>query len=159
MKVRAAIPEDAAVVAALWNVMIRETLSTFTTVEKSRAEVQALIETRAATSFVAEKAGQFAGFATFGPFRSGPGYIATVEHTVLVDARQQGAGVGRMLMAGLEAAARQFGCHVMVAGISNTNTGAQKFHKRLGFTEVGRMPQVGQKAGQWLDLVLMQKIL
>jgi L-amino acid N-acyltransferase YncA len=29
-------------------------------------------------------------------------------------------------------------------------------HRRLGFVEVGRMPSVGYKNGQWADTVLMQ---
>lgn len=139
--------------------MIRETLSTFTTVEKSRDEIEALIRARDGAFCAAEKGGRFAGFATFGPFRSGPGYGATVEHTVLVSPDHQGAGVGRELLMALEQSARARDHHVMIAGISHTNRRAQDFHRRLGFDEVGRMPQVGFKAGQWLDLVLMQKIL
>ena len=62
-------------------------------------------------------------------------------------------------MAALEDAARAEGVHVLIAGISSANPGAIVFHTALGFAEVGRMPEVGRKQGQWLDLVLMQKIL
>ena len=32
-------------------------------------------------------------------------------------------------------------------------------HERLGFREVGRMPQVGAKFGRWLDLSMLQLVL
>lgn len=159
MRVRPAVPEDASAIAALWNPMIRNTLSTFTTVEKSPDDIRGMIGERPDAFFVAQEEDRCAGFVTFGPFRTGPGYTATVEHTVIVAEGAQTRGTGRILLTTAEDAARVQGHHVMVAGISHTNEGAQIFHQRLGYTEVARMPQVGRKAGQWLDLVLMQKIL
>ncbi len=139
--------------------MIRDSLSTFTTLEKTPDDILDLIEKRRGAFLVAEVADQFAGFVTFGGFRSGPGYAATAEHTILVTPQTQGQGVGRALMKAAETAARASGTHVMIAGISHTNVSAQTFHRRLGYSEVGRLPEVGRKAGRWLDLVLMQKVL
>jgi phosphinothricin acetyltransferase len=108
---------------------------------------------------VAENSGRISGFITFGTFRAGPGYAATCEHSIIVRPGEQGQGVGRALMARGEAAAQGLGLHVMVAAISGANPEAIRFHDCCGFREVGRMPDVGRKAGQWLELVLMQKIL
>ena len=159
MKIRPAAPEDAAAIAGIWNGMIRDTLSTFTTVEKSTVEIGHLIAERQGAFFVAEDAAACRGFVTFGRFRGGPGYAATVEHTVIVDPEAIGRGLGRRLLEAAEDAARDQDKHVMVAAISGTNTQAQAFHARMGYKEVARMHEVGRKAGQWLDLVLMQKIL
>ncbi len=157
--VRAATAADAPAIRDLWNGMIRDTLATFTTVEKTQADIAALLAARPGAFFAADHDGAFAGFVTFGAFRSGPGYAATVEHTVMLAPRAQGLGLGRRLMQAAEAAARGMGHHVMVAAISGENPNATAFHARAGFAEVGRMPQVGHKAGRWLDLILMQKIL
>lgn len=157
--IRPAEPSDAPAVAALWNTMIRDTLSTFTTIEKPIKDVEALIEARKDAFFVVSDAGSCTGFVTFGPFRPGPGYVATAEHTVIVAPQSHGLGLGRRLLEIAENAARAKGLHVMVAAVSHTNTEGTAFHQRLGYAEVARMPEVGRKAGQWLDLVLMQKIL
>ena len=157
--IRAAGPGDAEAIARLGNWMIRTTTWTFTTIEKTQADVAQMIATRPGAFWVAQEGADCAGFITFGTFRSGPGYAATVEHSILVSPEFQGRGLGRALMeAGFEAA-RAAGCHVMVGGISGSNPNGLSFHARMGFDEVGRMPQVGRKNGKWLDLVLMQKIL
>ena len=81
--IRAATQEDAPAVCALWNEMIRDTLATFTTQEKTSDEIKSLIAARAGAFWVAESA-QVDGFTTFGPFRAGPGYSATAEHTIIL---------------------------------------------------------------------------
>ena len=102
------------------------------------------------------------GYASYGDFRDAqarPGYRRTVEHTVHVAEAWWGAGLGRVLMEELIGRARAQGLHVMVGAIDAENEGSIRFHERLGFVEVARMPQVGQKFGRWLDLVLVQLLL
>lgn len=156
--VRVAQPRDAPAIAALWNAMIRETLFTFTTVEKTQDGIVALLAERQGALWVAEADG-VQGFVTFGAFRAGPGYATTAEHSIVVHARQKRRGVGAQLMAAAERGARDRDLHVLVAGISSANPAAMAFHAARGFDRVGLMPQVARKHGQWLDLVLMQKIL
>jgi L-amino acid N-acyltransferase YncA len=38
-------------------------------------------------------------------------------------------------------------------------TDERRFHERLGFVEIARLPEVGHKFGRWLDLVLLQLVL
>jgi L-amino acid N-acyltransferase YncA len=45
---------------------------------------------------------------------------------------------------------------VLVAAIDASNGRSITFHAKMGFVEVARMPGVGEKWGQRLDLVLMQ---
>jgi phosphinothricin acetyltransferase len=53
------------------------------------------------------------------------------------------------------ASAREAGMHTMIAAVDSTNEASIRFHRRLGFVEVARMPEVGAKFGRWLDLVLL----
>lgn len=159
MNIRPAVDADALAIAAIWNSEIRQEVSTFNAVEKTTAEVQALIAARAGAFFVAENDGQPLGFATYSQFRGGVGYARSMEHTLYLAPAARGQGVGRKLMAHLEKAARNKGVHVLVAGIGGENTAAIAFHAALGYAETGRLPQVGRKFDRWMDLVLMQKIL
>jgi len=162
MTIRPAGRDDAPALATLWNTFIRDTFVTFNSAEKTAAEVAALIEARRAEGhgfLLAEDGARLAGFATYGQFRGGVGYARTMEHTVLLAPEARGRGVGRALMAALESHARAAGAHSMFAGVSAANPGGVAFHAAIGYVEVARLAEVGFKAGQWLDLVLMQKRL
>lgn len=108
---------------------------------------------------VAERDGRLAGYASFGEFRPQHGFDRTVETSLYVHPDHQGAGVASLLMAKLVAAARSLGKHAMVGGIDATNEASLRLHRRFGFVEVGRMPQVGHKFGRYLDLVFVQLLL
>ncbi len=162
MNIRRATQSDAGRIAEIWNLYIRDTTVTFTTAEKSSADVTTYIEARQSngmTVVVAEDDGQIRGFAAASVFRSGPGYDHTRETSVMLANGQSGQGTGRALMTAVEAQARDDGIGALVAGISGDNDAAIAFHRKLGFQQVGRMPGVGRKFGRWLDLVLMQKML
>ena len=157
--IRPAEQSDAAGILDLWNWMIRDTLATFTSTEKTESAVREMVAERDGAFFLIEQKTDIAGFVTFGPFRSGPGYSATVEHSLIVHPGKQGGGLGRTLMTKAIEAASSQSKHAMVGAISGANPAAIAFHEAMGFQEVGRLPEVGRKAGQWLDLVLMQKNL
>ena len=89
---------DVPAIADLWNWMIRETLATFTTELKSVAAIEGMLKQRPDAFFIAEEAGDLSGFVTFGPFRAGPGYAKTCEHSVVVPPGGQNRGIGSDLM-------------------------------------------------------------
>lgn len=99
------------------------------------------------------------GYASYAQWRPHSGYRLTVEHSVYVLGGQHGRGIGTSLMNALIERARAAGIHVMIGGIESGNTASIALHERLGFVEVGRMPQVGAKFGRWLDLSMLQLIL
>ena len=155
--IRRACATDAPAIAAIWNHIIRDTVATFTTVEKDPAAIADTMDTH--PFWVAGMAGAVAGFATCFQFRAGPGYAHTMEHSVHITPAAQGKGLGRALMGAVEHHARAAGGHSLFAGISGENAGGIAFHSALGFAHTARLPQVGWKFGRWHDLVLMQKFL
>lgn len=100
-----------------------------------------------------------AGYASYGSFRPHAGFSKTVEHGIYISPNYPGKGFGKILMNNLIIRAKTQGYHTMLGVIDAENTGSVLFHQKYGFKEVGRMPQVGYKSGQWLDCLIMQLIL
>lgn len=99
------------------------------------------------------------GYATYGHFRPNDGYRHSRELSVYVSDAHRGKGIASRLMQALEAHARTDNVHVLVGGIEAGNEASIALHEKHGFSEAGRLTQVGRKFDRWLDLVLMQKVL
>ncbi|MEM9394168.1 MAG: N-acetyltransferase family protein [Pseudomonadota bacterium] len=162
VKIGAATNADAAQIAALWSSFIRDTDFTFTSDEKSEADIRTLLAEKATSGhgvFVARDETRLLGFSAYGQLRVGVGYARTMENTIYVTSTGQGLGVGRALMAAAEDHARERGAHSMWAAITSTNQAAIGFHGRLGYVQMANLPEVGFKWGEPKDLVLMRKRL
>nr|WP_325249188.1 GNAT family N-acetyltransferase [Amylibacter sp.] len=162
MKIRPATPADAAHICAIWNPIIRDTLITFTTDEKTPDMIVQMLKNHSENRWpflVADLDQTILGFACYGPFRAGPGYAQTMEHSINLAPQARGHGTGTALMQALEAHARTAQIHALIAGVSAANPAAIAFHIQRGFTRIATLPQVGRKFDQWLDLVLLQKLL
>ena len=163
MEVRAATEADLPAIRALFNVLIPTTTIAYREHFATTDEIATWFAAQQAAGhpvLVADDAGKVVGYATYGTFRGGerfPGYRHTAELTIHVDGACHGRGVGRALIDALFDAARERDMHVLVAGVDATNEASIEFHRRLGFVETARMPEVGIKFGQWLTLVLMQR--
>jgi phosphinothricin acetyltransferase len=163
--VRTAVDGDMPAVRDLYNALIPTTTVAWTeTSETLRARMTWYRAQQRAgyPVLVVETGGRVVGFASYASFRGEgrwPGYRHTVEHTIHIDERHWGRGLGRMLLQALVEHARASDVHVMVAAIDAANVESIAFHERLGFVVVARMPEVGRKFDRWLDLVLMQRIL
>jgi L-amino acid N-acyltransferase YncA len=145
---------------AIYNEVIATSTATFTTTPVTLDERREWWRTRIAEGYpvlIARDAQGVAGFGTFGEFRAWPGYRFTVEHTLHVRADARGRGIGTQLLLELMERARLLGKHVMIAGIDADNTGSIRLHERLGFTQAGRLREVGYKFDRWLDLVFVQR--
>ena len=96
------------------------------------------------------------GYAGYGTWRAAQGYRKSVELTIYVDSAHRGSGIGSKLMQTIIDDASLNGYHVMIGAIDSANQASIDFHKRFGFVESARMPEVALKNGEWLTLVFMQ---
>jgi phosphinothricin acetyltransferase len=99
------------------------------------------------------------GFGSFGIFRPWQAYQYSVEHSIYVDEKAQGKGIGKKLLGQLINLATQQKYKTMIAGVDATNKNSIEFHKKVGFVEVGIIKKVGHKFDRWLDLCFLQLML
>ena len=100
-----------------------------------------------------------AGSARCRPTAYRPAYSTTVEDSVYVDPAHQGRGVGRVLLTELVDLATAHGFHSVMARIVGGHAASIALHPACGFEIVGTEREVGRKFRNWLDVVVMQRML
>ena len=130
---------------------------------RSRETIEAWVEAKTTGGYpiigLVTDNGELMGFASFGAFRPWPAYQYSIEHSVYVDARFRGLGVGSKLLVQLISAATDQAYHMMVGGIDSENIASIALHQRHGFTHCASIREAGFKFGRWLDLHFYQLIL
>ncbi len=105
-------------------------------------------------------AGEVLGFAYCNWFKPRPAYRYSAEDSIYLAEAARGQGLGIRLLAALEQAAEGAGIRKLVAVIGDSaNAGSVGVHRSRGFEHVGVLRDCGWKFGQWLDVVLMDKVL
>ena len=168
LKIRPAVPSDAAALLAIYAPYVRETAITFEYEVPSETEFAGRIRRVLARYpyLVAEADGEAVGYAYAGPFKDRAAYDWAVELTVYVRRDQKRRGVGRALYAALEDALRAQGILNLYACIAVPETADEtltadsvRFHEALGFETVGKFQNCGCKFGRWYHMVWMEKRL
>jgi phosphinothricin acetyltransferase len=160
--IRPATDHHLPAILAIYNDAVRHTTAIWNDTVVDLENRRAWREARAGLGYpvlVGEEDGAVVAYGSFGDFRAFDGYRFTVEHSVYVADGARRRGVASALIVALAEHATALGKHVMVAGIAADNEASIALHRKLGFAETGRMPEVGFKFGRWLDLVLMQRRL
>ena len=164
--IRTAVLQDAEALLEIYAPYVKNTAITFEydvpTVEEFAGLMSNVL--RRYPYLVAEVDGELAGYAYTGPFKERAAYDWAVETTVYVKEDMKKHGIGRALYEALEKT-------LAAQGILNLNaciafpekedeyltTDSVKFHKKMGFSEVGRFHKCGCKFGRWYDMVWMEK--
>jgi phosphinothricin acetyltransferase len=105
---------------------------------------------------VAELGGGVVGWIAVSPVSRRPAYRGVVEHSVYVDARTRGRGVGRALLDALVRAAPACGIWTIQTSIIDANEASLRLHEAAGFRLVGRRERIARLDGVWLDTLLLE---
>jgi phosphinothricin acetyltransferase len=99
------------------------------------------------------------GFGSLSVWRERPAYSGSVEDSVYVQRDQRGRGIGKLLLEELVRLGADHGFHTVLARIVGGHEASIALHEACGFETVGVEREVGRKFKQWLDVVLMQRML
>lgn len=156
-------PEHLEAIRGIFNEAIANSTALYEDEPRSVEFMQGWLEAKQKGRFpilgVLDDDGTLMGFATYGPFRPHPGYRFTLEHSVYVDSRFRGRGLGRLFLERLVTTAQAQGYRTLIGVIDADNTASIRLHEQLGFTLAATLHQVGFKFGRWLDVVMYQRMV
>jgi phosphinothricin acetyltransferase len=100
---------------------------------------------------------EIVGWAALSPVSSRQVYAGVSEVSIYVAGSARGRGVGKALLNALIEASERSGIWTLQAGIFPENVASVQLHKSCGFREVGLRQRVGQLAGVWRDVCLLER--
>jgi len=161
VSIRAARPEDATVIAAIYApYVLGGTVSFETEAPDARAMAKRMAASGGLYPWIVATAGEddagVLAYAYATGFRERPAYRWTVETSLYVAGAGQGQGVGRLLYEALIDTLRAQGFAQAIGVISLPNGASIRTHEAVGFRRAGVYREVGYKQGRWIDVGFWQ---
>ncbi len=163
--IRAAAPEDAAAIAAIYAPHVLTGTVSF---EIEPPDARAMRGRMAASDglypwLVATTGGEIdggvIGYAYATRFRDRPAYRYVVETSIYVADTAQRQGAGRLLYEALIDTLRAQGFVHAISALALPNDASITLHESVGFRRAGVYREVGFKHGQWIDVGIWQREL
>lgn len=160
--IRAAAPDDAVAIAAIYAPIVRDTTISFElqppTVDEMRTRIESTL--RHLPWLVSlDAAGTVDGYVYAGKHRDPGAYRWSVNTSVYVRDDSRGQGVGKKLYQALLDELVRLGYFQAFAGIALPNTGSVALHESVGFEPIGVYRNVGHKHGAWRDVGWWQRAI
>ena len=158
LKIRAATPEDLAQINLIYDHYVHSSTATYQTSSRTERETAAWFAAHGEKHpvIVTEIDGRVVGWGSLSPFHARAAFDRTVEESVYIHQDFHRRGVGKAILTELLKRAKDLGHHRVIAAISGDQEPSLALHESMGFTERGRLTEVGFKFGRWLDLVYLE---
>lgn len=157
--VRPARSEDAEAIARIHNQGIEDRSATFETLPRQPQQVAARVAITGQPVMVAERDAEVIGWASVTRANDRITQSGVGEYTIYVDRYSRSAGVGVLLLEGLVAEAEHRGYWKLVGRIFTTNHSSLALARRCGFYDVGIHRRHGRLAGEWRDVLLVERLM
>ncbi len=159
--IRKAVAADLEAVNDIYNYYVSHSTCTYQTEPSTSVERARWFEEHQEPYFVtvAELDGRVIGWASGSRFHPRAAYGKTIENSVYIHPEWLHKGIGKALLGDLIKRSKAAGFHTIIAIISNDQDPSIKLHKKFGFSHGGKINEVGNKFGLWLDVAYMQLML
>lgn len=169
VKIRKALPSDAAELVEIYAYYILNTAVTFEyevpSAEEFAERIRHTLERY--PYLVAEEEGKILGYAYIGAFVGRKACERSAETSIYLREGCTGKGIGKRLYRAIEEVSKKQNIINLNACIAVTDDkndpylspNSPKFHEHLGYQFVGRFHKCGYKFGRWYDLIWMEKML
>ncbi len=160
-RVRLATPADAEAICRMYNQGIEDRGATLETELRTPEERRRWLAGRSPRHpvIVAETAGDLVGWGSLNVFNPREAYRFVADFSIYVERAWRGKGVGRVLLERLIALGREHGFHKLVLSAFPFNEGGMALYTKLGFRTVGVYKEQGRLDGEWVDTIIMEKLL
>ena len=162
LAVRPATADDAEAICRIYNQGIEDRVATLETELRTPAERRQWLAARGPRHpvIVAEdRDGAILGWGSLNVFNSRDAYRFVADFSIYVERGARGRGVGRAMLTRLIELGREHGYHKLVLSAFPTNASGMALYTRLGFRTVGVYREQGWLDGQWIDTIVMEKLL
>ena len=152
---------DKSAVTNIYNYFIENSFTTYQEKPLDQSFFEDLREIAIRGAFYVVDTGEkvVVGFALLKKYQNVECFKRAAEVSYFILPKHTGKGLGSKLFSRLIDDARTMGIDTLLASISSLNEASLEFHKRIGFTECGRLKKVGKKMGMDFDVVWMQKFI
>ncbi|WP_223669565.1 arsinothricin resistance N-acetyltransferase ArsN1 family B [Kangiella shandongensis] len=160
--IRNASPEDASIIANIYNYYIQNTIVTFETEQVPPSDIAARIQDtiqQGLPYLVYEENGHIIGYAYASKWKGRCAYRFSVEVSVYLSHRSLSKGLGTELYRKLFTKLQNSGYHAAMGGISLPNPASIALHEKMGMEQVAHFKEVGFKFNKWVDVGYWQKVL
>lgn len=161
LTIRPAMIADATAITDIYNQGIAGRMATFETETRTPAEIEVSLGASDGRFpyLVAERDGRVLGWASVSTYRPRECYAGIGEFSIYVHNDARGQGIGTVLLPALIEAAREAGFWKLLSRVFTFNTGSRKLCAACGFREVGTYEKHAQLDGQWLDVVIVERLI
>jgi L-amino acid N-acyltransferase YncA len=156
---RSASPDDAPILAQIYNEGIEDRLGTFETRPRTAQDVTAWFDGTHPIVVVEAEGQEVVAFASTSTYRSRECYAGIAEFSVYVARRARGQGAGTVAMRALLDAAGPAGIWKLVSRIFVENHASRRLMASMGFREVGIYEKHAKLDGQWRDVVIVERLI
>ena len=161
LTLREVSPNDATVVAAIYNETIENEYGTMDLEPKTSAGIARQIEGfgKRETIIVLERDNVVIGWGIIKRYSPRIGYRFCAETSVFLRHSEIRKGYGSFIKSALIERCREYGYHHLIARIWASNEASIEYNRRFGYEMVGIQKEIGYARGEWQDVAVMQLVL